>query len=220
MGIYSTLYSNICDNGRQRKSEYKPGSGIHLHHIIPRHAGGLEEESNYTYLYPREHKIVHFLRWKIFREVNDLRSMYMLGAELTSLQRKEVGIWCRDNGIGFFSASEENRAIWRSKGLETQRLSGSEDTFYFWSTEEGRRKRSSMGGTVGARTQMKDNIGIHTTDNFKRSEWASLGGKAHTGKIWIHRNGHTTRIWPEQFGEYQIAGWSRGTGRVKNASCI
>ena len=220
MGIYSTLYSNICDRGRQRKSEYRPGSGLHLHHIVPKHAGGLDEETNYTYLYSREHKIVHFLRWKLFGEVNDLRSMYMLGAELTAEQRRIVGLWCQDNGVGFFSASDEDRAKWRAKGLETQRQSGSENTFYFWSTEEGRTRRASMGGKIGAKNQIKNHIGIHTDDTSQRSEWARLGGKAHVGKIWINRSGEMTRIWPDEFEAHAADGWKRGTGRIKRASDI
>lgn len=41
------------------------GSGLHLHHIIPRSMGGTDEGVNIAILTPREHYIIHWLLFKI-----------------------------------------------------------------------------------------------------------------------------------------------------------
>jgi hypothetical protein len=74
----------------------------------------------------------------------------MLGAKLTPAQRKITGEFCRDNKLGFHGASSVQRREWAKRGLETQKLSGDKNSFYWWSTEEGRRKRASMGGKATA----------------------------------------------------------------------
>ena len=146
MSIYYKLYDSLCQRGKLRCEDYGYKSGLHAHHIIPRHSNGSDDASNLTYLTPREHIAAHFLLWKLYENVNDLRSMNMLGAKLTIEQRRKVGIWCRDNNIGIFGASKEDRKKWRRRGFDSQRDSGSKNTFYYWSTEEGRKERASRGG--------------------------------------------------------------------------
>ena len=45
---------------------------------------------------------------------------------------------------------------------------------------------ASLGGKSGSLTQIQNKLGIHTDDQSKRAEWASLGGKSHKGKKWVH----------------------------------
>ena len=205
---YLYVYNNLCSSRSQLKQYWLPGSGLHRHHILPRHAGGDDSEENFTYLTLREHTIAHFLLWKIYKNPNDLRSMHMLGAELTPLQRKITGEWCRDNNIGFFKYSKEKRRAWALRGLETQRLSGDTDSFYFWSTEEGRKKRASMGGKIGGVKQSKDRIGIHSAE--MRAIATSLGGKAIKGMICVTNGTHRTRIRPEHLDDYVANGYVKG----------
>lgn len=149
MSIYTDVYITMCDRNRQRVSEYKKYSGLHQHHIKPKHMGGCDDISNLTYLTLREHKIAHFLLWKIYKNPNDLRSLAMLGGNLSVRHRQIVGEWCRDNGIGFHHNKWDNyREEWRNRGWQTQKESGRTDTFFYWSTEVGRKKRASMGGTT------------------------------------------------------------------------
>ena len=84
MGVSADVFINLCQSKKQLKESWGKGSGLHRHHIIPVHSGGTDEESNFTYLTVREHIIAHFLLWKIHRNPNDLRSMHMLGANLSS----------------------------------------------------------------------------------------------------------------------------------------
>ena len=72
MNIYLRIYNNLCYKKQFLFEKWQKGSGIHRHHIIPRHSGGLDENANYTYLSVREHVIAHFLLWKIYKNPNDL----------------------------------------------------------------------------------------------------------------------------------------------------
>lgn len=206
--MYLSIYNKLCASKKQLKDLWKPGSDLHRHHIIPVHSGGLDEENNYTYLTVREHIIAHFLLWKINKNPNDLRSMKMLGANLTSNQRKVIGEYCRDNKIGFHGATPEQRKIWSKRGMETQKKSGDENSFYYWSTEEGRKKRASLGGKAGAKSQMNTKMGIHNPETFKK--YASMGGKATKGMVCVTNGKHRTRIRPEKLEEYLSMGYVKG----------
>ena len=197
--MFSQIYSNLCEGNKSRKDDYRKYSGLHEHHIVPKHMGGTDEDCNLTYLNVREHIIAHYLLWKIYKNPNDLRSMKMLGANLSPQQRKIIGEFCRDNQIGFFSTPIEERKNWMSKGIETQKqeyLQNNTKNFYYWSTEEGRKER------------------------------ASLGGKAHKGKKVMHLPGTKgwKRILPEDVDTKLNEGWKFGTGepapnsKVKNNS--
>lgn len=140
------IYSNLCAKGKLLKEQYGPGSGLHAHHIIPKHSNGVDDPSNITYLTIREHVIAHYLLWRIYKNPNDLRAMRMLGANITPSMRRVVGIFCRDNNLGIHGATPQIRRQWSKMGMDTQQKSGSTNTFYFWSTKEGRRTRAALGG--------------------------------------------------------------------------
>ena len=66
MSIYASIYDNLVTSRKHLKEQWEPvGSLLERHHILPRHAGGTDEESNFTYLTHREHIIAHWLLWKI-----------------------------------------------------------------------------------------------------------------------------------------------------------
>jgi hypothetical protein len=74
MSIYSILYYNIISRGVYKKDLWeKKSNQLHRHHILPKHSGGLDKESNYSYLTIREHIAAHFLLWKIHKNPNDLK---------------------------------------------------------------------------------------------------------------------------------------------------
>jgi len=103
MNIYHRIYSNIISRNVNKKELWEnKENGLHRHHIIPKHMGGEDTEDNYTYLTVREHQIAHYLLWKIYGKVNDLRSMHMLGARLTPYQRQITGKWCFENKKNWF----------------------------------------------------------------------------------------------------------------------
>jgi len=210
--MFSQIYSNLCEGNKSRKDNYKKYSGLHEHHITPKHMGGDNSEENLTYLSVREHIIAHYLLWKIYKNPNDLRSMKMLGANITPQHRKIIGEFCRDNQIGFFSIPVEERKDWRLKGIEIQKreyLINNTKNFYYWSTEEGRKERASIGGKQRASTEFN-----YWASNEGRKTRASLGGKAHKGKKVMHlpETKGWKRISPEEVDIKLNEGWKFGTG--------
>jgi hypothetical protein len=210
--MFNQIYSNLCEGNKSRKENYKKYSGLHEHHITPKHMGGDNSEENLTYLSVREHIIAHYLLWKIYKNPNDLRSMKMLGANITPQHRKIIGEFCRDNQIGFFSIPVEERKDWRLKGIEIQKreyLINNTKNFYYWSTEEGRKERASIGGKQRASTEFN-----YWASNEGRKTRASLGGKAHKGKKVMHlpETKGWKRISPEEVDIKLNEGWKFGTG--------
>ena len=209
--MFSQIYSNLCEGNKSRKENYKKYSGLHEHHIIPKHMGGSDEDFNLTYLNVREHILAHYLLWKIYKNPNDLRSMKMLGAKLSPQHRKITGEFCRDNNIGIFSIPSNERKEWAIKGIESQKqdyLTNQTKNFYYWSTEEGRKERASLGGKKMASKEFnywKSEEGIKTR--------ASLGGKSHKGKKAMYKPGDATfmRIKPEDFDIYLQKGYVFGS---------
>jgi hypothetical protein len=70
--FYLNTY-NILVNSRKvfKENWLVKGSGLERHHIIPKHIGGTNDETNYTYLTRREHIVAHFLLWKIHKNNGD-----------------------------------------------------------------------------------------------------------------------------------------------------
>jgi hypothetical protein len=78
MSIYQRVYKNLCKTRSHLKENWKPQSGLHRHHILPKHSGGKDCESNYTYLTIREHIIAHWLLWKINGHYRDKNAFSIL----------------------------------------------------------------------------------------------------------------------------------------------
>lgn len=205
MGIYHSIYHNLCTRGVKQKSIWEQSnSGYHCHHVLPKHMGGTDDESNLTYLTIREHIIAHYLLWKLHRLPNDLRAMHMLGAKLTTAQRRVVGIWCRDTGIGFYAEKWKSfRAEWTRKGIKTQKDQkiGIFDPINFSAN-------ASIGGKASIRSDK--NPWKYWASSEGRKERAKMGALAHIGKKWIYQNGKNTRCKPEDLQKMLDSGWKLG----------
>jgi hypothetical protein len=201
--LFITIYNNLCESRKQNKHLYKPFSGLHKHHIIPKHSGGSEEDSNFTYLTVHEHIIAHFLLWKIYKNPNDLRSMKMLGANLSIEYRKTIGYYCRDNKIGIFANSykETHKEIARMCGLKSVENKSGIHT----KNQELRAKWASLGGKKSAKNQMENNTGLYTLDKNLRKKWSSAGGKV-SGKTPIWCNGEINKRSNERPGKEWFSG--------------
>ena len=76
--LFEKNYKTLCERGKTRKGQWKPGSGLERHRILPEHQGGIYVDSNCTYLTLREHAIAHYLLWRINGNVGDqLASRWM-----------------------------------------------------------------------------------------------------------------------------------------------
>ena len=179
MRYYLPIYNKLCASKVKRKD--KCGEIYHNHHIIPKHMGGGDEVANIVRLTIREHIIAHFLLWKIHNTVNDLRAMKMLGARLTTAQRRTIGIWCRDNKIGWHKDGHASIAGSLGAKLQIKNKIG-----IHTDNQELRSEWAALGGSAGAKSQMRNKIGIHTDNQDLRREWSSKGGKAMQGLLCIH----------------------------------
>ena len=108
-----------------RKSQYGPGSNLHRHHIVPIHAGGLNESSNYTYLTLREHILAHYLLWRINKDSADINSMRILKGCICPFRNRLVGKNSLEKQKGIFDPKYKKiRSEWGNKGRHTQKLLG------------------------------------------------------------------------------------------------
>jgi hypothetical protein len=56
MSIYSQIYYNLVSRNVNKKALWESKEiELHRHHIKPKHDGGEDVESNYTYLSVRQH---------------------------------------------------------------------------------------------------------------------------------------------------------------------
>jgi len=193
--MYDIIYSSLCENRKSLKEKYGYASGLHAHHIIPKHMGGGDLQENLTYLNIREHIIAHFLLWKIYKNPNDLRSMHMLGAKLSTKQRIITGKFCHKNKIGFHSDKYKNnkesiRASARKAAVtQSKNKVGTFDPVF-------RKNMCSKGGTAGSKTQRENKIGAFFDPDVKKIICAK-GGRALTGFICVTNGKHRTRIKPD-----------------------
>ena len=208
MSIYSIIYYNLCKEKSQLIEKWTPGSGLHRHHIIPKHSGGTDNPNNFTYLTVREHILAHFMLWKMYKNINDLRSMKMLGANLSVEYRRKIGIFCRDNKIGFFAASEEQKDAWRKIGNNTQMLN---KLGIFGGTIEDRQRRASCGGKASIKSP--NNPWSYWASKDGQLERASLGGKTHSGNKQMYKPDDKTfvRVRPENIDQFLLDGYIFGT---------
>ena len=180
----------MCEECKNRKSEYRRYSGLHKHHIIPSHSGGLDVDRNYTYLTAREHIIAHFLLWKMYGNVNDLRSMNMLGAELSVEYRRKIGLFCKENKIGFHKFTREELAEFGKIGGE---ISRNNKLGYHGLSPEERKKNAINAAKLGGKATLEMQVGLFGLSKEEKLKNCSLGGKISGGwnkgmKCWTKDN--------------------------------
>lgn len=70
--MYSIIYENLCLGKYPIRSKY-----TETHHIIPKHFGGSNNTENLIKLDIRQHKIAHWLLWKLYQKDQDRLVWYM-----------------------------------------------------------------------------------------------------------------------------------------------
>lgn len=171
MSFFLSVYTNLCNSGKLLREQYGPGSGLHGHHIVPRHMGGTDDPDNFTYLTVREHIIAHYLLWKIYNNVNDLRSMYMLGANLTPHQRRQTGLFCVEQRKGIHNADSKQRAEWAR--ISYKKNMENNTAFAYWASPEGRKERASLGGKAS----------LASGNNTAFAYWSSPEGRKERARM-------------------------------------
>jgi hypothetical protein len=209
------IYHNLCESRKELKKQWGHGSGLHCHHITPKHSGGTDDESNLTYLTPREHVIAHYLLWRIYKNPNDLRSMHMLGAELSVEQRRIVGKYCHQNKIGFFNSKYDDvRKHWSKSGVAYQM-----ENQIGIHNPGNYKKHASLGGKASIKSE--NNPWSYWATPEGQKERASMGGKSHKGKKCMYRPGDKTfkRVSPEDIEKYLNKGYTFGSPHSPRKGC-
>lgn len=114
-----------------------------LHHIVPKSQGGTDDITNLIRLLPEEHIFIHYLRWKIFKDRNDLYAVnFMINgffnkkylSDITlnrcrrtsySLIRRKFGEMIRIANKGSIAISDARRGKMPVKDVVTGEIIGS-----------------------------------------------------------------------------------------------
>lgn len=150
-------------NNYRKKWEQKYGKleeGFHLHHIIPKHAGGTDDLGNLIPVTKEEHQKLHLERYEKYGDFRDLCAYYVIGSEFEKCRKEQSsaggkigGKFVYDNKLGLFKDSI---------------------------TEEMRKKWCSEGGKIGGKKQAELGLGFHQYKHNPKlhKSWASKGGLA------------------------------------------
>ena len=114
----------------------------------------------------------------MYGQVNDLRSMNMLGAKLSVEYRRKIGVFCKENKIGFHKFTREESVAFGKIGGE---IAFKNKLGYHGLSEEDRKKNAILGGKAGGKTTHEKQVGIFALSEEERLRNCSLGGKATGG---------------------------------------
>lgn len=101
---------------------------------------------------------------------------------------------------------KHNKRVWNRKNKATQKK-----TFHYWSTKEGRKERSSLGGKSSIKSS--NNPWSYWASEEGRKQRSSMGGKAHKGKKCMYKPGDKSfiRVKPEDIQSYLNEGYIFGS---------
>lgn len=222
---YKRIHDLIIERARSRTYDSK----IHQnHHIIPVH-----EDPSSTEVVPltyKEHYIVHLLRWKFVGTLGNYRAyLFMRGQEAearllaSSAGGRVGGANTKANRSGIFSddwdRSEETRRRWE-QGI-ISREAQSELMKSGLASKAGTALKEQQKGIFSPDWDRSENnkqywANMPAEEKERRDALnkknASLGGKTHTGKVWVNNGVDCIRLKPEIAVEYLSNGWVRGRG--------
>ena len=148
----------------------------HIHHIIPKHAGGTDDPSNLVELTIEDHAIAHRMLWKLYGRKED---------------------WCAWTGLS--GLDEENRRaacsltqdrLWEQGRHNFQKKNDAH-------TPEGRKRRSERmkGNTLGSLKKI--------TPEFRKKQADGARGNTNVrGTVWVVNDiGKRRRVKPDQIPE-------------------
>lgn len=85
--MYKEIYEGIIERAKTRSLK---DCYFEKHHIVPRHKGGTNDEENLVDLTYREHRIVHFLLYKLYKNPED-KCAYVLMYNVGLNRKLEIG---------------------------------------------------------------------------------------------------------------------------------
>jgi len=95
---------------------------VEVHHIVPRHAGGLDNKENLTVLLFNLHVIAHYVRWVQYNEPGDRIAYSIMSAENVETRKIKASIAGSIGGPKAQKLFKEKNKGWYN--TETQRILG------------------------------------------------------------------------------------------------
>jgi hypothetical protein len=126
---------------------YAEGTILERHHILPKHAGGDNGESNIILLSVKDHITAHWLRWQVLNSIND-KTAYIFRVG-TSEEKREVQLQrIKENVAGYKRDGKYmfDSAWQRAQGLKGGSKGGSAGTKAQWEA------RAKVGREFGRQT--------------------------------------------------------------------
>ena len=94
----------------------------HKHHIIPRYAGGTDDDSNLVELTPVCHSMWHYAEWLRKGDARDYCAHKMILGDVNNPEFRKMAQKRSTEGIKRFAATEEGKNFYRGFGKENGRL--------------------------------------------------------------------------------------------------
>lgn len=160
--VYDRMLNRNPDDFRKDK-EY---IYTELHHIVPRHSGGTDDEDNLVKLLPEEHYMAHLIRWRAYDSRDDFLSVRFIVNGIESNKRySEV---CGNELVNI----RRRVARYRQRIQEFRKIHG-------WQSDEGIRKisESRIGTFPAVDSETGESVGSVANDHPN-----VLSGK------WIHHS--------------------------------
>lgn len=153
---YHRLYNLIISSPKSKKDK-----GDELHHIVPKHMGGTDDESNLVLLSFKAHYIAHYLLYKMYGSQTD-KTVYRLmrgfePCEKTAIRRLGALNRYAKYGVPFFHSVEA-----RKKSTMTKMLNGS------------LAQAGSLGGKAGQKKLKKLGKAFYNSDTQRENGYRSV----------------------------------------------
>lgn len=184
---YEKIYFNLIERGKTRIKN--KNDGLHKHRIIPGYENGKYNLDNVTFLTQKEHRIVHKLRYKLFKNPKDLwASSYMktklTKKELTALRSKIGKIGgkaCFEKKVGCHKLTAEQHRKNQLKGIQKriQKMNTNAD-YMKKQIENGKKAVKNI--SLEKKKQGGKTAGEKNKNSGHCKKIAHLGGAAHKGR--------------------------------------
>lgn len=146
-----TVFINEC-----RSKQYQDGTVLEKHHIVPKHIGGTDAESNLVSLSIQDHIIAHWLLWKINNSENDKRAyIFRVSSKEERIQLQKEFIQQNIEKYKAFGLYFYNSEYQREQGVKGGQKGGRANTKAQF---QARQKVGKTYGPVVGKSNQKDNL--------------------------------------------------------------
>lgn len=162
---------------KKKLSQENPDYKLEKHHIVPRHDGGLDDETNLVFVTVYEHIAAHWLRWKQYQQKGD---------ELAYIFRLQ------DN---------PDKIKIRLKLIQEARRKDKEQTLGFFNSDF-QREMGKRGGPLGGRKNTPEQFAARSKVGQKYGRQVGISNQSDLLKTFVQN----TVIWSFNRTDYFVTG--------------